>query len=173
MVVDMFATHYWSDRMGMVYISNDPFVFEFGPLCSQLGLGILVVTVVKRAMVHSHQVVMMFFRLDVPLCDWLNRSMVMVLMYFLVHCGSDILVLCAVDILMGNAWSYLLVDSGVMMARLVPTSMSGPSTRSKLQEGTYMNSSTACFASSVAILILRRDKGWAISGDARGFRCFD
>ena len=71
-MVDVFSGDDRSNRVSMVNIADDSFIFELRLLCCQLGLDILVVAVIKVTMLNTNHVVGVFLRNDLLVLNGLD-----------------------------------------------------------------------------------------------------
>ena len=106
--------------MCVVDVTHYTLIFKFRLVSGQTGLDVLGVTMVESAVFDADEVVRVFLRLHFAVRDGLDRGVVMLLVNFLVDSGSDILMLCAVDILMSNTGRDIFVHGSVMVTSFVP-----------------------------------------------------
>ena len=74
----------------------------------------------EATVLNANQVVGVLLWQNLAIMDGLNGSVVVILVDLLVNCGLNVLVACRGHVLVHNSGSDLLVDGGVMLARLVP-----------------------------------------------------
>lgn len=91
-----------------------------GLLGGELALDLILVVVLVRAVLDRHHVVVVLLRELSLVADRLDRGVVVVLVNLLVNGGLDVLVLGTVDGLVGHGRGNLLVNGGVVVARLRP-----------------------------------------------------
>ena len=117
-MVHMLACKRRLSTLGMSCVCDNRFIFESALISCQRSLGFIVASVVKLLVLYSTNVGSMLFRKDFAVLDWLDSSVVVVLMDFLIHSGCEVFVLVGLDSLMLNRGCNCFMDSGVVVARL-------------------------------------------------------
>lgn len=118
MVVDVLAGN--SGHGGGAVLASDGLsgVFEACLLGSKLLLDLIRVVMLEVAVLNSGEVVVVLLREDVGVLDGLDRSVVVVLVDFLVDSSRDTVFLLLGDSLVDDGGVDLLVDGGVMLTIL-------------------------------------------------------
>lgn len=104
--------------MSVLGVSGDALIPELGLLLGETGLDVLGVTMLVAALFGGNDVVLVLFWQDLTIVDRLDGGVVMVLVNLLVNSSGDVLVLGALDVLVGHGGSDTLVYGGVMMTSL-------------------------------------------------------
>lgn len=118
LLVNMFAFDNRSAALGVLGVVDDALVAELGLLGLQSPLGLLIFAVVKLAVYYAANIVPVLFGKDLTVLDGLHLAMVVVLVYFFVDGGVDLLVPGGLDSLVLHCRGNLLVDSGIMVTSL-------------------------------------------------------
>jgi len=118
MVVNVLAGDDRGDRAGVLALDSLLLIAELRLLGGEPALNVLGVVVLVRAVLDWDDVVVVLLTEPGLIVDWLDGGVVVVLVHLLVDGGLDVLVLSAIDGLVGDGRSDLLVDGGVVVARL-------------------------------------------------------
>ena len=119
----MLAGDDWCGSAGVLTLNALRFVAVTSLLGCKLTLHLIVVVVFIGAVLNrDHVVVVLLWELCLVV-DRLDGSMVVVLVNLLVDRRLDVLVFSAVDGLVSDGRGNLLVDGGVVMARLGPAAI--------------------------------------------------
>jgi len=114
----MLALNDRSTALGVLGVVHDTLIPELGLLGLQGALSLLVIAVVKLAVYDTSDVVLVLLREDLAVVDGLHLAVVVVLVNLLVDGCGDLFMAGGLDRLMLYCRSDLLVDSGVVVARL-------------------------------------------------------
>lgn len=119
-VVDVLASDDWSHRAGVLTLNPLRLIAVLALLSCELALDLVAVIVLVRAVLNGDNVVVVLLRHARLILHWLDRGVVVILVNLLVNGRLHVLVLSAVDSLVGDCWCDLLVDGGVMVTSLRP-----------------------------------------------------
>ena len=115
MVVNMLSCNGRIDRMSLAGGCFCSGVVEVCTFLLKTLLHSAVLAMLVLAMFYGDETVLMLLWQDFTILNWLNGSMVMVLMNLSINSGGDLLMLLFLDVLLNNRRSYFLMDSSVMM----------------------------------------------------------
>lgn len=118
MVVDVLAGNSGHGSSAVLASDGLSGVFEACLLGSKLLLDLIRVVMLEVAVLNSGEVVVVLLREDVGVLDGLHRSVVVVLVDFLVDSSRDTVFLLLGDSLVDDGRVDLLVDGGVMLTIL-------------------------------------------------------
>ena len=119
-VVDVFSSNHWCHGVSLLSTTLYPRILELCTLLFETCFDGLFVAVMVLPMLDGNNVVMVLFWEDFAVFDWLDRGMVVVLMYFTVDGGLSFFMANLCDLLVHNGRCHFLMDSGVMVTSLVP-----------------------------------------------------
>ena len=119
-VVDVFSSNHWCHGVSLLSTTFCPDILELCTLLFETCFDGLFITVMVLSMLDGNNVMMVLFWEDFAVFDWLDRGMVVVLMYFTIDGGLSFLMANLCDLLVHNGRCHFLVDSGVMVTSLVP-----------------------------------------------------
>lgn len=117
-VVLVFAGNDWSDFAGSLAINLLGGVDVAGALLSKTSLNLVVVAVLVAAVLNRDDVGVVLGRKNLLVDDRLLGGVVVILVNLLVDGGDVLLVLLLLDSLVLDGRSNLLMNSGVVVARL-------------------------------------------------------
>ena len=120
-VVDMFSGNHWCHGMTLLDPAVYPLILELRTLLFETCSDGLIVTMTKLPMFDGDHVVLVLFRKYFAVFDWLDRSMVVVLVHLTVDGGLSFFMANLCDLLVHNGRCHFLVDSGVIVTSLVPS----------------------------------------------------
>lgn len=120
-VVDMFSSNHWCYRVTLLNTAVYPCTLELCTLLLETCFDGLLVTMTELPVLDGDYVVLMLFREDFAVFDWLDRGMVVVLVHLTVNGGLSFFMADLCDLLIHNCRCHFLVDSGVMVTSLVPS----------------------------------------------------
>lgn len=120
-VVNMLACDDWSDRVTLVGSALHALVLELVTLLLETGLDGLGITVVKLFGLYGSHVVFMTLWEYLTVLDRLNGSVEVILVYFTINGCLGLLVTVFRDGFLNDSRGNSLMNSGVMVAGLVPT----------------------------------------------------
>ena len=119
-VVDMFSGNYWCHRVTLFSTALYPRTLELCTLLLKTLFDGLIITMTELPVFDGDNVVLVLFRKDFAIFDWLNRGMVVVLVHLTVNGGLSFFMANLCDLFVHNGRCHFLVDSGVMVTSLVP-----------------------------------------------------
>ncbi len=122
-VVDMFSSNHWCHGVTLLGTALYPRILELRTLLLETCSNGLFVAMAELPMLDGDDVVLVLFRKYFAVFDWLDRGMVVVLVYLTVNGGLSFFMANLCDLLVHNGRCHFLVDSGVMMTSLVPVKM--------------------------------------------------
>jgi len=102
----------------MLGVADFTGVLELRTLLLEPLLDMIIVAVTMLAFFNTDNVMGVFLGKDFSILDWLNRSVVMVLVNLAVHYFGGILVVCAGNMLVGDSGVDCLMDGSVMLSVL-------------------------------------------------------
>ena len=120
-VVDVFSSNHWCHGVCLLSTTLYACILELSTLLFETCFNGLFVTVTVLPMFDGNNVVHVLFRKDFAVFDWLDRGMVVVLVYLTVDGGLSFFMANLCDLLVHNGRRYFFVDSGVMVTSLVPS----------------------------------------------------
>ena len=120
-VVDMFSSNHWCHRVTLLGTTLCPRVLELCTLLFETSFDSLLVTMMMLPMLDRDHVMHVLFGKYFAVFDWLDRSMVVVLVHLTVDGGLSFFMANLCDILVHNSRCHFLVDSSVMVTSLVPS----------------------------------------------------
>ena len=119
-VVDVFSSNHWCHGVSLLGATLYPCIFELCTLLLETCSNGLFIAVMVLPMLDGDNVVLVLFGKDFAVFDWLDRSMVVVLVHLTVDSGLSFLMANLHDLFLHNGRSHFLVDSGIMVTSLVP-----------------------------------------------------
>ena len=119
-VVDVLSSNHWCHRVCLLSTTLYPCILELSTLLFETCFNGLFITVTVLPMLDGNNVVHVLFGKDFAVFDWLDRGMIMVLVYLTVDGGLSFLMANLCDFLVHNGRRHFLVDSSVMVTSLVP-----------------------------------------------------
>ena len=120
-VVDMLSSNHWCYGVTLLDTAIYPLILELCTLLFETCFDGLIITMTELSVLDGDHVVLVLFRKDFAVFDWLDRGMVVVLVHLTVDGGLSFFMADLCDLLVHNGRSHFLVDSGVMMTSLVPS----------------------------------------------------
>ena len=149
-VVNVLASNNGHDGAGALALDADHLILVLGSFLGEARLDAVGVIVLKGAVLDGDDVVVVSLLQGLAVIDWLDGGVIVVLVDFLVDGRLDVLMLGLGDGLSGDRRNDLLVNGGIMMARLGPGRVD-VSVRCLLscEGGTHMKSLTAALAASM------------------------
>lgn len=120
MVVHVLASNDRCNGVGLLGTCFSAGVLELHTLLFQTSRDGILVTVLDLALLNGGHAVGVFFRENFAILDWLDRSVVMILVHLAINGSLSLLMTLLDHLLLHNSGSNLLVDCGVMMTSLVP-----------------------------------------------------
>lgn len=118
-VVHMFTSDGWCDALALRGSLYNALILELSLLLNKVPLGGFVVAVVKLAVLYSTELSSVRLGKDFTIMNRLHCAVVVILMYLLVNSSVDLFVLVRLDGLVSYSWCNGLMDSGVMVTRLL------------------------------------------------------
>lgn len=119
-VVDMFSSNYWCHGVTLLDTALYPRILELCTLLLETLFDGLIITMTELPVFDGDDVVLVLFRKDFAIFDWLDRGMVVVLVHLTVNGGLSFFMANLCDLLVHNGRCHFLVDGGVMVTSLVP-----------------------------------------------------
>ena len=120
MVMHVLASNNGGNRVGLFSTCFSAGVLELQTLLFETSLDSVGVTVLNFTLLNSAHSVGVLFRENLPILDWLDRGVVMLLVHLAVDCGLSLLMTLLDDLLIHHGRGDFLVDCGVMVTSLVP-----------------------------------------------------
>lgn len=120
MVMHVLASNNGGNRVGLFSTCFSAGVLELQTLFFKTRLDGVGVTVLNFTLLNSGHSVRVLFGENLPVLDWLDGSVVMVLVHLAVNCGLSLFVTLLDDLLIHHGGSDFLVDCSVMVTSLVP-----------------------------------------------------
>lgn len=93
-----------------------PLIPELSLLLGQIPLYVIMVTMIKLTVLNTAKLGSVCLWKNLSVLDWLNSAVVVVLVYLLVNCRVDLLVLVRLHNLLSDGRGNRLVDCCVMVA---------------------------------------------------------
>ena len=120
MMMHMLAGNYWCNGVGLLGTCFSACILELRTLLFKTSLDGTGVTMVELTLLDSGHSVGVLFRENLAILDWLERSVVMVLVHLAINSCLSFLVTLLDDLLIHHGGSNLFVNRGVMMTSLLP-----------------------------------------------------
>ena len=120
-VVDMLSSNHWCYGVALLNTAVYPLILELCTLLLETCFDGLLVTMTELSVLNGDHVMLVLFRKDFAVFDWLNGGMVVVLVHLAVNGALSFFMANLCDLLIHNGRSHFLVNSGVMMTSLVPS----------------------------------------------------
>ena len=117
-MVHVLTANSWSLAGGVLALDTLGGVLELGRGLVQLAVDIALVAMLEVAVLNTDQVVVVLLWENLSVLDWLDGSVVVVLVNLLVDGSGDVVVVGAGDSLVLDCWCNLLVDGGVVVTSL-------------------------------------------------------
>ena len=119
-VVDMLSSNHWCYGVALLNTAVYALILELCTLLLETCFDGRLISMTELSVLDRDHVVLVLFRKDFAVFDWLDRGMVVVLVHLAVNSGLSFFMANLCDLLVHNGRSHFLVDSGVMMTSLVP-----------------------------------------------------
>ena len=121
-VMYMFASDDWCDGVGLLCTCFGASVLKLQTLLLKTGFDSVRITMLNLTLLDRSHAVGVLFGKNFAILDWLDGSVVMVLVYLAVYSCLSLFMTLLNDLLIHNCGSDLLMDRGVVMTGLLPNS---------------------------------------------------
>jgi len=118
-VVHMFTSDGWCDALALGGSLYNALILELSLLLDKVPLGRVVIAVVKLAVLYGTKLSSVGLGKDLTVVNRLYCAVVVILVNLLVNSSVDLFVLVRLDGLVCYSWGNGLMDSGIMVTRLL------------------------------------------------------
>jgi hypothetical protein len=117
-VVDVLASDSGCNALALRGSLYAPLILELGLLLYKVPLRGIVITVIKLAVLNGTELSDVLLWQNLAVLNWLNSTVVVILVNLLIHCCVDFLVLVGFDRLVNDRRGNSLVDGSIVVSRL-------------------------------------------------------
>jgi len=118
-VVHVFTSDGWRDTLALGSSFYNTLILELSLLLNKVPLGRVVIAVVKLAVLYGTKLSSVRLGKDLTVVNRLYCAVVVILVNLLVNSSVDLFVLVRLDGLVCYSWGNGLMDSGIMVTRLL------------------------------------------------------
>lgn len=120
MMVHVLAGNDWCNGVGLLGTCFSAGILELHALFFETSLDGVGIAVLKLTLLDSGHAVMVLFRENLTILDWLDRGVVMVLVHLAVNGSLSLLMTLLNHLLVHNGGGDLLMNCGIMVTSLLP-----------------------------------------------------